>query len=87
MKTWVFALLLLALACDSREAACKEGIKAQLRDPESARFGKVSQSKPDRMEIEVNAKNGFGGYTGDKTWQCHFYSDGKFMMASQFVLP
>jgi hypothetical protein len=47
----------------------KDGIKARLRDPGSAEFRNVrfySGGKAPAVCGEVNAKNGFGGYTGSK---------------------
>lgn len=47
----------------------KDGIKARLRDPESAEFENVrffSGGKAPAVCGEVNAKNGFGGYTGSQ---------------------
>jgi hypothetical protein len=50
------------------------GVRKTLKDPESARFGRAVGRKvfiPGKKPIlqvcgYVNAKNGFGGYTGDK---------------------
>jgi RNA polymerase subunit RPABC4/transcription elongation factor Spt4 len=47
--------------------AAQEAVKAQLRDPESAKFSNVTVvHKPGSTAVcgEVNARNGFGGYTG-----------------------
>lgn len=46
----------------------KDAIKGRLKDPESAQFMnvKVYRSAVPAVCGEVNAKNGFGGYTGYK---------------------
>lgn len=66
------------------EEIAKEAVAAVLKDPESARFGRVSLPRREhaisnqfRREavygysscIEVNAKNSYGGYTG---FQAHW---------------
>lgn len=47
----------------------KAGVRDAFRDPESARFGgfRASRSKADVIAVcgLVNAKNGYGGYTGE----------------------
>lgn len=50
------------------QSAAKEAVRQQLRDPESARFSGVYVHRgPSGAAVcgRVNAKNGFGGYTGD----------------------
>lgn len=42
----------------------KKQITTMLRDPESAQFGDVFIGKNDVVCGTVNARNGFGGYTG-----------------------
>jgi|GEM_PF-3527733 hypothetical protein len=53
-------------------AAIHTGIKRVLKDPESARFGEIAAGIDDKGDtiacVHVNAKNGFGGYTGMKTY-------------------
>jgi hypothetical protein len=48
--------------------AIQEGVKAALKDPESARFGEIRAGRRPNGDVIVcgwvNAKNGFGGYTG-----------------------
>ncbi|MEN9539816.1 MAG: hypothetical protein RLZZ126_2051 [Pseudomonadota bacterium] len=71
---------------EANKTRCRAGILARLRDPESARiqtFFRLEKPLP-RYEIlkgwfpgivytvDVNAKNGFGGYTGSKSWTCSF---------------
>jgi len=49
-------------------AAIQEGVKAALKDPESARFGNIKAGQRSNGDVVVcgwvNAKNGFGGYSG-----------------------
>ena len=48
-------------------AMSRDGVKSRLRDPSSARFrnvGYYSGGESSAVCGEVNAKNGFGGYTG-----------------------
>lgn len=47
-------------------AAGKAAIVKRLNDPESAKFGQVVFREPGFVCGYVNAKNGFGGYTGEK---------------------
>lgn len=64
---------------------CTDGVKAKLRDPESARFSDIRRNPPRNLqlgngtwlprvvyELEVNAKNAYGGYSGKRPWQCIF---------------
>jgi len=58
--------------------SAQDRIRSILRDPESARFRKFSMAegvlsdgsgRKNRVACGyVNAKNGFGGYTGDQPW-------------------
>ena len=45
----------------------EEAVRRTLRDPSSATFGKLTLNpEQDSACGNVNAKNGFGGYTGDE---------------------
>jgi hypothetical protein len=44
----------------------KAAVLTSLKDPESARFGKFTLVTSEHACLTVNAKNGFGGYTGDQ---------------------
>ena len=48
----------------------KLAIKSRLRDPESAQFGRVWAGGDSQVVAcgYVNAKNGFGGYTGEELY-------------------
>ncbi len=58
----------------------KQAISRRLRDPGSAEFTclkHVPSAKGDTWPVMVNAKNGFGGYTGDQMWAVVFLPDGR----------
>lgn len=48
------------------ESVAKEAVLAQLKDPDSAKFGKVVVKESGIVCGYVNAKNSLGGYTGEK---------------------
>ena len=56
-------------------------VRTQLKDPESARFGRVFSFTNHLGNVEtcvwVNAKNSFGGYTGETAFQ--FLDSGKII--------
>jgi len=66
MRAIAAAALCALAACSSPvESAAKEAVKAQLVDPESARFRNVvTQAKTGAVCGEMNAKNRMGGYVG-----------------------
>ena len=41
-------------------------VRSRLKDPSSAQFGALTVVAPNRVCQTVNARNGFGGYAGDK---------------------
>lgn len=58
---------------------CETAITGQLKDPDSAKFEAPIRMglrrTPDGLilrdyAVYVNAKNGFGGYTGMRRWTC-----------------
>src|SRR5665213_2366540 len=53
----------------SDKSAVEAGVRASLKDPGSAKFGTFWATKAADGKVSVcgwiNAKNGFGGYTGD----------------------
>lgn len=58
---------------------CESSIAAQLKDPDSAKFGSPLRGELRRTAagnvlrdyyFSVNARNSFGGYTGVKSWTC-----------------
>jgi hypothetical protein len=52
------------LAFDIREAT--KAVLASLKDPGSARFGEFAYATPNNACLTVNAKNSFGGYSGNQ---------------------
>lgn len=49
----------------------EQAVKSVLRDPRSATFGTSFIGRDDAVCGVVNAKNGFGGYTGPQTYMVH----------------
>ncbi|MFA5592067.1 MAG: hypothetical protein WC989_01995 [Micavibrio sp.] len=71
MRIWLVAVMIanivsLPAYADSLENRAKIAVKSILKDPESARFGQISRCKKGFVLGEVNAKNSFGGYTGNQ---------------------
>lgn len=56
----------------TQKTAIERGIRGRLRDPESARFGRAVSGYDETGLIYtcgvVNAKNAYGGYTGEKPY-------------------
>jgi hypothetical protein len=75
----------LALSHD-QIIAVQVGVMASLKDPDSARFGPIyAVRSPDGVIVAcgyVNAKNSFGGYTGDQPFNGVLTSSGRFMAAA-----
>lgn len=55
----------------------KEAVKLILKDPESAQFRNLRLDIVDQVCGEVNARNGYGGYTGFKLF--HVVNDKAFI--------
>lgn len=49
---------------DTQQSAVEKIVRAQLKDPESARFQNIRQVGRGEICGQVNAKNAFGGYVG-----------------------
>lgn len=71
------AVLLLLASCQAAEAPeapadphadARRAVLAALKDPESASFGRMSAGKPGTVCGTVNARNGFGGYSGNRAF-------------------
>jgi hypothetical protein len=76
MKTLRTAMLgcLVLLGCQAVEDARLGHVRAKMKDPASAIFQNVhAGTLPGILCGEVNARNGFGGYTGF----VYFYADDK----------
>lgn len=66
-NTLIVALTALLLsACGGAESEAKKAVLGELKDPDSAKFGKFTQINEDSACLTVNARNSMGGYTGDK---------------------
>ncbi len=48
------------------EGKMQAAVLASLKDPDSAKFGKMTRIKDKGACLTVNAKNALGGYTGDQ---------------------
>ena len=48
------------------EGKMQEAVLSSLKDPDSAKFGKMTRVKDKGACLTVNAKNALGGYTGDQ---------------------
>jgi hypothetical protein len=65
----------LSLSSCSKENDIEEAVKANLNDPESAQFGKITiaeTSEGKKACATVNSKNQFGGYVGDRQFVLNF---------------
>lgn len=65
----LIVVAMVAAGCDSRIARSEDGVRALLKDPSSAKFGKTKAYGPKENFVAcgtVNAKNSFGGYVGDR---------------------
>lgn len=63
----VLNLTLFSVAfADTTEDDVKKAVIAVLKDPDSARFGEVTQVAKDKFCVTINAKNSMGGYTGNQ---------------------
>jgi len=73
MKRIAISLLCLgAVACNAEENAARDAVRSSLRDPQSAIFGEVKLSANGNSAcVTVNAKNGFGGYEGNRQAVVH----------------
>ena len=64
----IIALYFAAVAAEPAEspeyAAARSAILAELKDPDSAKFGSFSHGAGDTICGSVNSKNSYGGYVG-----------------------
>jgi hypothetical protein len=61
-----FMALFAIAGCSGNESAAKKAVTANLKDPDSARFGKFTEFGTNTACLSVNAKNSMGGYTGEQ---------------------
>ncbi|MDO9050648.1 MAG: hypothetical protein Q7U70_04065 [Methylotenera sp.] len=76
MKVLALALIAIGMVgCDNKpfgagqpteEEKLQAIVRANLKDPDSAKFGKMTKIHERKACITVNAKNALGGYTGDQ---------------------
>jgi hypothetical protein len=75
---------------DRQKSIIRSSIVAQLKDPDSARFGPMAAiATPDGQMIAcgfVNARNSFGGYTGMQPFVGHF-GPGNFIISANGSTP
>lgn len=65
----------LALAsCSGRYAEAERAVRAQLNDPDSAKFYEEEPCEKVGVTGLVNSKNAYGGYAGNRTF---FYVNGR----------
>jgi hypothetical protein len=66
----IVALCLLLQGCsDPAVSRAESAVRATLKDADSAKFASVSRcGQSDIVSGKVNAKNGFGGYDGPRTF-------------------
>lgn len=84
---------------DANRATCETKTRAAMKDPESTRIKSVSRSGVALQRLagrafygvsyhmNVNAKNSYGGYTGEKLYNCVFALDEKTYLGSQELAP
>lgn len=67
-------------------STCQDAVRDRLKDPESAQFtgwtAKDHGGGRYTAEGLVNAKNGFGGYNGNRRYTCEATVDGKTVSAT-----
>lgn len=87
MKHALFALALLvtsahAIDLEAAKRLCAAAIAPTLKDPPSLRIeGAHTGLQPGEVNLLVNAKNSYGGYTGAKAYTCQLSPDGKSVLS------
>jgi hypothetical protein len=79
----LIALTAVLLSACGDDSDIKDAVRAQLKDPDSAKFGQIKiYEKSDGLRAcaEVNAKNSMGGYTGTKVIMLSKGAKGWFVM-------
>jgi len=61
-----FIPVIFLVACSGSESGARDAVLAQLKDPESAKFGEFTEINDELACLTVNAKNSMGGYVGDQ---------------------
>lgn len=57
---------MLLAACGGAESDARKAVLENLKDPDSAKFGKFTNINDKAACLTVNARNSMGGYTGDQ---------------------
>lgn len=81
-KMVLMSMLLSLVACgqSNSEKFMQAAVRAELKDPDSAKWGNTFTYK-NRGCLEVNSKNSFGGYTGTHVaWMKNLGSDNTWMV-------
>lgn len=74
-KLTLLAALAMLAACD--RSGAEEAVRANLKDPDSAKFGDFYYNdKTKKGCLTVNARNSMGGYTGDQQAYVKHTDDG-----------
>lgn len=66
-RIFVFCVSTCLTGCTD-STAIHDGVKQSLKDPDSAKFGEITETTGPMGKyacVTVNARNSFGGYTGD----------------------
>ena len=79
-------LTLLLTGCGGTEGDAIKVVKETLKDPDSAKFGEFTEINDRLACLTVNAKNGFGGYIGERQALLRRV-DGEWSMASMVDTP
>lgn len=84
---------------EANKAVCEAKTRAAMKDPESARIKSISRAGPSLQrlagrsfygisyDMNVNAKNSYGAYTGEKLYNCVFAMDERTFLGSQEIAP
>lgn len=68
IKPYILIALIPMLfsACGGAESDARKAVLENLKDPDSAKFGKFTNINDKAACLTVNARNSMGGYTGDQ---------------------
>ncbi len=69
---------MLLAACGGAESDARKAVLENLKDPDSAKFGKFTNINDKAACLTVNARNSMGGYTGDQQ-ACLIKQNGKWI--------
>lgn len=66
MKFIVIAIMAVSMSGCGEDRKIQDAVRANLIDPDSAKFGKLTLVNEKRACMTVNSKNTMGGYTGNQ---------------------